>query len=236
MEPLNLPSNFQLDRASGRWVETENYQVPRSVELFKRLRLVVILVVILLLAIDSIFCETQLITPLPEAFLWGMRLAGAALALFYVWRTRSKGNLQRWRSRLDWVMQTFFLTITMVWFFNHLAWRAGNWWEFGLSAPRVEAKFYRVQSVHHGSKGSLSWVGIDPFDLGESAEIMVAGAQFSALYLLDFDAEHICVGVRQQRSASGAVRVVGAYGKFLMSDPDPAPHFRHCTPADEARN
>jgi hypothetical protein len=167
-----------------------------------------------LLWLETLFAGTALITPINKTLLYLMCGVGCVAGLpLSIMAGLSKANNIGWFKRGLIILAGPFL---IAFAFGGLAWRASDWWEFGLSSqPFVEAA-YPVTHMSHGRKGRRSSFEIDPFKAG-GTEIPVPWSQFQDTWLHSTD---YCITVLQRRSASGAIEIK-TNGEYTLSEPEP---------------
>jgi hypothetical protein len=167
-----------------------------------------------LLWLETLFAGTALITPINKTLLYIMCGVGfvAGLPLSIVVGLSKKNDIGWFKRGLIILAGPFLIAFA----FGGLAWRASDWWEFGLSSQPFAEAAYPVTHMSHGRKGRRSSFEIDPFKVG-GTEIPVPWAQYQDTWLHSTD---YCITVLQRRSASGAIEIK-TNGEYTWNEPEP---------------
>lgn len=190
-----------------------------------RLAVLVFLGLAALLALEAIFSNTSLITPINSSFLNIMRGIGLVLGFALGLAVVAAPHVRMGIGKM--IITVLFMPILVGFAANEEAWRIANWVDFGFSSAPFTAAQYPIKFARFGRKGSHDSFEIDPFDLKEGTSIGVPAAQFEAIWP---DYDDYCITVMQRRSASGAIEILND-GEFTLSEPAPAT----LTPCPEAQ-
>ncbi|MDE2619757.1 MAG: hypothetical protein KGL54_06295 [Sphingomonadales bacterium] len=154
--------------------------------------------------LDAMVSGVALITPISPFYLALLRLLGGLYGLAMA------GYLMKSRAAPDRPVNRL-----MLWLVLPLggglaadasAWRWAERWAFaGTTAPWYEAG-YPVAGLRHSGKSNSSSLLIDPYHLGEPADIPIPNAQYRALRAAG--PEGRCVTLPSRRNATGAIAVM----------------------------
>jgi hypothetical protein len=205
----------------------EEFVHPQMVEIAKRrtkfseaistkhaMRIGLILAFIAVIASESAFSTMELITPIDQRVLWGMRLLGLLAGIAVWWLIRSSPSFDE-TSRLGTFSLALMVPLFGLGLFDALTWRAAVWWEFGLSSAPLETTVYPISGLDSGRRSARTSIEIDPFGTGQELHIPIPKAQFHELRYLEGP---LCVLVRQHRSESGAIEVL-TDGRHTLAPP-----------------
>jgi hypothetical protein len=166
--------------------------------------------------IEALLSSTSLITPISWQVSYAMRglglLTGLAAGIWFL-RVADAG----------WGKKTLVLVFSPFLFAagcEGVAWRMGDWWEFGLSNAPFEVAQYPVKGASPMTNPMHSLVrhntiDIDPFRTGIPTSIPVPQEQFDAIWL---HATDYCIVVEQRRSPTGAIEI-RTEGEIMLGMP-----------------
>lgn len=167
---------------------------------------VIIIVMVALLAIESMLSKTALLTPMPRWIVWGMTVSALLVS---AWLLKISWNVITDRS----VIKAFFISLAVMSavaiYFALAAPRIANHWVFAFSDAEWGTAWYKITDADCGcgrrSKFKAASVKISTYG-GTPEDIAIPNDQFDDLV---GETRSMCIAVKQRQSSSGAMQIAG---------------------------
>jgi hypothetical protein len=215
--------------SNTNWVRVENTSSiePRSGKIsFRKFLVWAAVFIFSAFAIEALFSDTSIITPINSDFLFAMRVVGAtagfgiAIAMIVFPQSDAEAVVSfGWGKK---ILSLIFLPLMIAFVFDCAAWRIANAREFAFTRQPFVTVTYPVEYVSQKSRRAYfvgrDHVEIDPFDTRHMTDIPIPDWQYQKYWLIK---DPICVTVMSRKSPSGAVQIK-TDGSANLSEPEPA--------------